>query len=244
MAALQISSSLYSSLGRGCTTSVLSHETVAPARVNGVVGNSRSRAAVSCIRASTSESCSESEGMTRRHVLGGAAAVAATIATFGGPALALNAPKGYTAVLDNADGYKFFYPFGWQEVAVKGQDVAFKDVIEPLESVSVSIIKTDKSNLSELGSADEVAKALVERVLASPTQKTKLVEAKERVNDGISYYTFEFMTKASNFTRHGLGTVAIKDGKFYTLTTGANERRWNKMSDKLKMIVNSFELLV
>lgn len=39
---------------------------------------------------------------------------------------------------------------------MKGQDVAFKDVIEPLESVSVSIIKTDKSNLSELGSADEV----------------------------------------------------------------------------------------
>jgi photosystem II oxygen-evolving enhancer protein 2 len=64
-------------------------------------------------------------------------------------------------------------------VAVKGQDVAFKDVIEPLESVSVSIIKTDKDSLQDLGSADQVAKALVERVLASPTQKTQLIEAKE-----------------------------------------------------------------
>jgi photosystem II oxygen-evolving enhancer protein 2 len=43
-----------------------------------------------------------------------------------------------------------------QEVAVKGQDVAFKDVIEPLESVSVSIIKTDKDSLQDLGSADQV----------------------------------------------------------------------------------------
>jgi photosystem II oxygen-evolving enhancer protein 2 len=43
-----------------------------------------------------------------------------------------------------------------QEVAVRGQDVAFKDVIEPLESVSVSIIKTDKTSLSELGTPDEV----------------------------------------------------------------------------------------
>lgn len=24
------------------------------------------------------------------------------------------APKGYAAILDNADGYAFFYPFGWQ----------------------------------------------------------------------------------------------------------------------------------
>lgn len=24
------------------------------------------------------------------------------------------APKGYKAVLDNIDGYSFYYPFGWQ----------------------------------------------------------------------------------------------------------------------------------
>jgi len=34
----------------------------------------------------------------------------------------------------------------------------------------------------------------------------------QRSNDGLTYYTFEFLAKASNFTRHGLGTVAIKDG--------------------------------
>jgi hypothetical protein len=32
-------------------------------------------------------------------------------------------------------------------------------------------------------------------------------------------------------------------GKFYTLTTGANERRWGKMKDKLTTSVRSFQLI-
>lgn len=63
--------------------------------------------------------------------------------------------KEYTPVKDAQDGYSFVYLFGWQEVAVKGQDVVYKDVIEPLESVSVSITKTDKEKVSEFGPAAE-----------------------------------------------------------------------------------------
>ena len=48
------------------------------------------------------------------------------------------------------------YPFGWQEVQVEGQDVVYKDIIEPLESVSVTVEKTDKQNVSEFGSPEEV----------------------------------------------------------------------------------------
>jgi len=59
-------------------------------------------------------------------------------------------------VKDPQDGYSFSYPFGWQEVAVKGQDIVYKDVIEPLESVSVSISQTDKTSVSEFGSLPEV----------------------------------------------------------------------------------------
>lgn len=32
-------------------------------------------------------------------------------------------------------------------------------------------------------------------------------------------------------------------GKFYTLTTGANEKRWGKMKDKLSTTVRSFSLI-
>ena len=69
------------------------------------------------------------------------------------PARAVN--KEYTPVKDAQDGYSFVYLFGWQEVAVKGQDVVYKDVIEPLESVSVSVTKTDKERVSEYGPAAE-----------------------------------------------------------------------------------------
>ena len=31
-------------------------------------------------------------------------------------------------------------------------------------------------------------------------------------------------------------------GKFYTLVTGSNERRWRKMADQVRAVVNSFEV--
>ena len=43
-----------------------------------------------------------------------------------------------------------------QEVRIQGQDVAFKDLIEPLESVSVSILDTQTESLASLGSPTEV----------------------------------------------------------------------------------------
>ena len=42
------------------------------------------------------------------------------------------------------------------QVSVKGQDIVYKDVIEPLESVSVSITKTDKDVISDFGTPAEV----------------------------------------------------------------------------------------
>lgn len=66
------------------------------------------------------------------------------------------APKGFNPFEDRSDGYKFLYPFGWQEVAVKGTDIVFKDVVEPLESVSVTLTKTDKKDITEFGEIQEV----------------------------------------------------------------------------------------
>ncbi|KAK9283925.1 hypothetical protein L1049_012182 [Liquidambar formosana] len=150
--------------------------------------------------------------------------------------------KGFLAVMDKKDGYSFLYPFGWQEVIIEGQDKVFKDVIEPLESVSVNLIPTNKQDIRDLGSPQEVAEALIKKVLAPSNQKTKLVEAAEHDVDGIAYYTFEFVARAPNYTRHALSAISINNGKFYTLTTGANERRWEKMKDKLHTVVDSFKL--
>nr|XP_048326249.1 psbP-like protein 1, chloroplastic isoform X6 [Ziziphus jujuba var. spinosa] len=150
--------------------------------------------------------------------------------------------KGFMSVLDKKDGYSFLYPFGWQEVVIDGQDKVFKDVIEPLENVSVNLIPTNKQDIREFGPPKEVAETLIKKVLAPPNQKTKLINATEHDVDGKAYYTFEFVAQAPNYTRHALSTISIGNGKFYTLTTGANERRWGKMQDKLQSIVDSFKI--
>ncbi|XP_058194982.1 psbP-like protein 1, chloroplastic isoform X1 [Rhododendron vialii] len=158
--------------------------------------------------------------------------------------------KGFLPVTDKKDGYSFLYPFGWQEVVVEGQDKVFKDVIEPLENVSVTMFPTSKQDIRDLGSPPEVAETLIKKVLAPPTQKTKLVQATEvwylchlHDADGKAYYTFEFIAQAPTYTRHALSTICIGNGKFYTLTTGANERRWGKMKDKLQTVVDSFQIV-
>nr|ABG66118.1 PsbP family protein, expressed [Oryza sativa Japonica Group] len=182
----------------------------------------------------------ELESSRRRMLLAAGAAV-----FLSWPNLAANAAeakKGFLPVTDKKDGYSFLYPFGWQEVVVQGQDKVYKDVIEPLESVSVNTIPTSKQDIRELGPPDQVAEALIRKVLAAPTQKTKLIEAKENDVDGRTYYTFEFTAQAPNFTRHALGAIAIANGKFYTLTTGANERRWEKIKDRLHTVVDSFKI--
>ncbi|CAN8254523.1 unnamed protein product [Cochlearia groenlandica] len=154
------------------------------------------------------------------------------------------AEKGFSVVSDNKDAYSFVYPFGWQEVVIEGQDKVYKDVIEPLESVSVNLIPTSKQTIKEFGPPKQIAETLIKKVLAPPNQKTTLIDASERDVDGKTYYQFEFTAKARNYTRHALGTVTVFNGKFYTLTTGANERRWDKMKDRLHTVIDSFKITV
>ncbi|XP_059642188.1 psbP-like protein 1, chloroplastic isoform X4 [Cornus florida] len=126
--------------------------------------------------------------------------------------------KGFLSVTDKKDGYSFVYPFGWQEVVIEGQDKVFKDVIEPLENVSVNLFPTTKQDIRDLGSPQE------------------------HDVDGRAYYTIEFVARAPNYTRHALSAICIGNGKFYTVSTGANERRWEKMKDKLHTVIDSFQI--
>lgn len=67
------------------------------------------------------------------------------------------APRGFNPVQDLTDNYQFLYPFGWQEVTVTGADVVYKDVVEPLESVSVTITPTDRRDITDFGDVNEVS---------------------------------------------------------------------------------------
>lgn len=183
------------------------------------------------------QSSGEGESTSRRNalMLGGTALLGATLA---GPA---QAKGGFEVVKDQQDAYQFVYPFGWQEVSIPGQDVVYKDVIEPLESVSVSYIPTEKKSISEYGDVKEVCYTLVRKVLTTVNQDVKLISAEERKDDGGRvYYDFEYTASTPRYTRHAMTSVTVGNGKFYTLETGSNERRWSKMADKVKKVQKSF----
>jgi hypothetical protein len=74
-------------------------------------------------------------------------------------------------VVDQADNYQFLYPFGWQEVSVATADVVYKDVVEPLESVSVTITDTDKGDITEFGEISEVRRAALLRCARWPAAR-------------------------------------------------------------------------
>lgn len=160
------------------------------------------------------------------------------------PAAAERLPSGFTPVKDKGDNYRFLAPFGWQEVDVEGEDVVWKDVIEPLESVSVSITPTSKTDIKDFGPLDDVCFTLADTVLTSPSQEVKLLAASSRDVAGITYFNFEFAAKAPNYIRHALSVVTVFNGNFYALTTGSNERRWNKVKDKLMLVSKSFQVNV
>jgi len=188
------------------------------------------------------QQAAEPQLITRRQALQLTSAAAVLFTLPQGALAAAKGPPGFNAAKDTQDSYQFIYPFGWQEVSVDGQDVVYKDIIEPLESASVSITKTDKSSVTEFGNPLEVAQQLTNEVLTPRSQQAKVLGVNKREIDGRTYYEFEFATKANTYIRHALAVVTVANSKFYTLVTGSNDSRWSKMKERLVEVVKSFQV--
>ena len=117
----------------------------------------------------------------RRDVLGVASGASLTLLAEQ-PALAKL--KGFSGVRDTGDGYEFAYPFGWQEVSVSGVDSVYKDIIEPLESLSVQLTPTIKQSITEYGPANEIAGTLASSVLAKSTDEVQLIKSEAEQSEG------------------------------------------------------------
>ena len=141
-----------------------------------------------------------------------ALALALALSTASGSANAA-VPKGYSPVKNVQKGYAFLYPFGWQEVSVDGAEVTYKDIIEPLESISLEILPSNKSSIDEYGEVNALAETLVKQVLVPPNQEGKVMSASMRENEGTKYYTIEYTAKAKTFVRHSLTALAVSRGK-------------------------------
>ena len=93
-------------------------------------------------------------------------------------------PSGYSPVKNTQKGYAFLYPFGWQEVSVDGAEVTYKDIIEPLESISLEILPTNKASIEEFGDVDSLAQTLVKQVLVPPSQEGALLKSSKVSGEG------------------------------------------------------------
>jgi photosystem II oxygen-evolving enhancer protein 2 len=155
--------------------------------------------------------------------------------------------SGLKAYVDSYDGYEFLYPNSWVEVnATKlALDVIFHDLIESTENVSVIFNPvSDNQTLADLGTPTEVGYALSKNAIAPPgsDRVAELTNAEEHEYDGKPYYILEYAVKLPQGERHNLASVAISRGQLFTLNVSTTEKRWSKIQDKLKTVVNSFHV--
>lgn len=195
------------------------------------------------INAWSSQTNFSEEGLgMRRQLLLGLGTIAGSLIP-ASSLLAEEAPANYQAFVDSSDGYSYFYPSDWREFDFRGHDSAFKDRYLQLQNVRVSFLPTEKRDIHDLGPMEEVISNLVTNIYAAPTQRTTIFDMQERTVDGKNYYTFEYQLTSPNFSRTAFATIAIGNGRYYTLIVGANERRWRRLRDKLKVVADSFKVL-
>ncbi|GJN08252.1 hypothetical protein PR202_ga26153 [Eleusine coracana subsp. coracana] len=72
----------------------------------------------------------------------------------------------------------------------------------------------------------------------------------QRTVDGKNYWTFEYDLEAPGYGVSAFATVAVGNGtikkkiagRYYTLIVTANERRWSRLRNKLKVVADSFKI--
>ncbi|XP_072975685.1 photosynthetic NDH subunit of lumenal location 1, chloroplastic [Typha angustifolia] len=197
----------------------------------------------SSIRGAAREvSTDEKASMKRRWTLVGIGALITSL-SHSSSAFAEGVPDKYRDFVDFTDGYTYYYPSDWRDFDFLGHDSAFKDRFAALQHVRVGFIPTDKKDVHDLGPMEEVIFNLVKNVYAAPTQVPTIYDMQERTVDGKNYWTFEYELASPNFSRTAFATVAIGNGRYYTLIVGANERRWSRVRNKLKVVADSFKIL-
>ncbi|ESR49311.1 photosynthetic NDH subunit of lumenal location 1 [Citrus sinensis] len=187
-------------------------------------------------------SSDEENKSKRRLLLMGAGLLSANLLP-ASPLFAQEIPKNYDAFVDRIDGYSYVYPSDWTEFEFTGHDSGFKDRYLQLQNVRVRFIPTDKKDVHDLGPMEEVVSNLARHVYAAPNQVADILDMQEKSVDGKNYYTFEYILTSPNYSSASIATIAIANGRYYTLIVGANERRWKRVRNKLKVVADSFRIL-
>jgi photosystem II oxygen-evolving enhancer protein 2 len=68
-------------------------------------------------------------------------------------------------------------------------------------------------------------------------RNAKLINAEERLTDGILFYTFDF---AINDGTHQILQLCVNKGKVWSLDASSTEKRWKSKQEMYKNVVGSF----
>jgi photosystem II oxygen-evolving enhancer protein 2 len=128
-----------------------------------------------------------------------------------------------------------------------GPQVVFHDLINSDETLSLVISEvTPDRDVETLGSAVAVGETL-RRVVIAPEgsgRSAELVEARERQQDGRTFYDLEYAVHLADRDRHELATVVSDRGRLYTFAASTNEVRWPKVQELFERVITSFTLQI
>jgi len=134
-------------------------------------------------------------------------------------------------------GFSIFKPLGWNQFdSAPGEyDVKWEDLVEKSELVMVGSnpVKT-ATDVSALGDLQKVGDALAAK------KKAKLVDAVERTEKGIRFYTFTFQAGEGAKGAREMYQLCVNKGRLWSVTATTAEKRWNKRKDLYNNIMLSF----
>jgi len=196
--------------------------------------------------ASTRQPSEESrETVPRRQLLTGGAL--SSVLSAASPAMA-------ELWVDGNLGYEFRFPTGPQKSVLKGYDVFYRDILEPLEYIGVKVVDTSRRDLDEVGTPQEVGEKLLKDVVpaGAPQEIISATSKKDEIGHRIDIIEYAYQWKFDDamarqlrrkkFQLHCKAAVVIARKKQFVLTIAAEENRWPIRGEDYQIAIDTFKL--
>eukprot|EP00403_Amphidinium_massartii_P008263 CAMPEP_0178423176 /NCGR_PEP_ID=MMETSP0689_2-20121128/27554_1 /TAXON_ID=160604 /ORGANISM="Amphidinium massartii, Strain CS-259" /LENGTH=238 /DNA_ID=CAMNT_0020044763 /DNA_START=96 /DNA_END=812 /DNA_ORIENTATION=- len=229
----------------------LSGFTLAAAAAYGLLSLSGFSSSLDFISGRPAPAGSEDQSIQRRNIVGGLAGAALLPAS---PAFAFET---YT---DLNKGFEFIYPTGLQKSAdssTKFYDVFLRDILQPLEGVSVKVTETSRNNLKEIGELKEIGIKLMDDSVPPQAPREFLGATMRKDRQGREYAVFEWhyqwkfpeelarQLERKKYQLREKAILVIDRKRQFVGKMSIEEERWSERAkpDDLGVFVDSFKLL-
>mmetsp|Transcript_60852 Transcript_60852/g.149008 ORF Transcript_60852/g.149008 Transcript_60852/m.149008 type:complete len:234 (-) Transcript_60852:391-1092(-) len=136
---------------------------------------------------------------------------------------------------DGPRSIRMLAPSGWNKFdgEVGAYDLKWQDLVDQTENIKISStpVKSSTTSIEALGEVQSLGESLANK------RNAKLLSAKERLTDGVLFYTFDF---AINDGTHQLLQLCVSKGKLWSIDANSKESRWAKRSALYENVLGSF----